>query len=828
MARPENSADNQMPEAESPAGSAGLLMIVWRRKLLIVCLALAGTGLGYLYFLRCPPVYQSTAQVLIIKKDTGLPVQGAEAKTSYDDSLSMHTLLLRSPTIAARAIEKQHLGSLPSLHGNSNPIGVIVAGLGVDCKTSGSTSVLTLTFRGGNDQDCPKILDAIVKTYQEFLGENYQNYSEETAQLITKAKDELLDQLQKKETAYQEFRQKAPLLWKGDAGANLHESRMAEIEANRSRLMVAQSQTRAKIDGIESAVKKGNHAAIAMLVNGLVGSSMGSGSVVAGGGSGNSRVDVSAKSAVSEDDAMRAAKHQRIATFQDLVVTASLEEQLALEEYGPDHPHMLAIRKKLDFLRNQAAAKPDAAITTVNGKPIDLVATYVEVLREELALQAEEFQALDELFQKERESARSLAEFQIRDESLKNEISRSQQLFNVVIKRLDEINLLKDAGGVRTNVVSAPGIGWQVEPKMTNLVGLGAFFGALVGFGLAWIVEVLDKRFRAPDEIRASLGLPILGHIPLIDADSKHHQPRGKAAAMAPVLCVAHHRKGQQAEAYRTLRTTLFFSAQGDGLKIIQVTSPNPGDGKTTTAANLALSMADAGKKILLVDADFRRPRVHKIMGVSNSIGLWGVIEGELEISEATQNSGAANLDLMTSGGRPSNPAELLTSARFKDFLDVVRERYDFVIVDTPPVLPVTDASAVAPRVDAVLLVIQLTKNSRATARHATETLTAIGGRILGIVVNGLVTGSSYGYGYGGYRYGYGGSYKYGYGQPYGYGQEYAESSNAEETGETAAENGGDAASGDAHDQSSHEINNLNGSDVHPMHAGNDSESENH
>ncbi len=792
MVRQDNSADNRMPETEPSTGSVGLLMIVWRRKLLIACMALAGTGLGYLYFLRRPPVYQSTAQVLIIKKDTGLPVQGAEAKTSYDDSLSMHSLLLRSPTIAAQAIEKQHLAALPSLRDAGNAIGVIVAGLGVDCKTSGSTSVLTLTYRGGNDQDCPKILDAIVKTYQEFLGVNYKNYSEETAQLITQAKDDLLEQLRVKETAYQEFRQKAPLLWKGDTGANLHESRMAEIEANRSRLMVMQSQTRAKIDAIESAVKKGNREAITMLVSGLLTSGMGgSAPVIAGAGMGASRADSSAKSAVSDDEVMRAAKHQRIATFQDLVVSATLEEQLALEEYGPDHPRVRAIRKKLDFLKNQAAATPDATNLAAGAKPPDLVATYLEVLREELALQDEEFQGLNALFLKETESARSLSGFQIRDESLRNEILRGQQLFNVVIKRLDEINLLKDAGGVKTNVVSAPGVGWQVEPKMANLVGLGAFLGSLVGFALAWIMEVLDTRFRAPEEIRSSLGLPILGHIPLIASDHKRYQPSGSTAAMAPVLCVAHNRKGTQAEAYRALRTPLFFSAQADGLKVLQVTSPNPGDGKTTTAANLALSMAAAGKKILLVDADFRRPRVHKIMGVDNSVGLWGVIARDLEISDAIRESGASNLWLMTSGGRPSNPAELLTSARFKDFLDVVREQYDFVFVDTPPVLPVTDASRSGPargrRSPGDSVDEECASHRKRTPR---ETLNSIGARILGVVVNGLVTGSAYGYGYGGYRYGYGGSYKYGYGQSYGYGQEYADSSNAEEIAEKPAENG--------------------------------------
>ena len=339
---------------------------------------------------------------------------------------------------------------------------------------------------------------------------------------------------------------------------------------------------------------------------------------------------------------------------------------------------------------------------------------------------------------------------------------------------------------MRTSVVSPPGVGAQIEPKLPQAVGLGAFFGAALGFGLGWLLESIDKRFRAPEEIRNVLGLPILGHIPVIHAGGKRRQAKGAAAAMSSVLCVTHDRKGAQAEAYRAIRTAVYFSAQAEGMRVLQVTSPNPGDGKTTTAANLALSMAEAGKKILLVDADFRRPQVHEIMGIDNSVGLKGAIEGEVEIGDATRYSGMSNLWLMTSGGRPANPAELLTSARFKDLLDVVREQYDMVIVDTPPVLAVTDACAVAPRVDAVVMVLRLTANSRATATHAMDALTSIGAHVLGVIVNGVVsTTTPYGYnktrdgqskqrfGEGDYSFGKGGMYKHRNGLKYGLGHDY-------------------------------------------------------
>ena len=568
-----------------------ILGVAYARKLLILCVALLGSGLGYLYFLRCPPVYQSSAQVLIIKKDSGLPVQGMEQKTTPDDAVSMHTLLLRSPTIAAKAIEKHHLASLPSFRNSDNPIGLIVGGLGVDCKTSGSTSVLTLTFRGSDNQDCPKVLDAMVKTYQAFLGETYQNSSAETAQLITQAKDVLLRQLNEKEAAYQEFREKTPLLWKGEAGANLHETRMAEIETNRSRLMVLQAETRSKIEAIDAAIKKGNRKAAAFLIAGFAAGTQAA-AAVAGGTSPTATAGHETSPTAVEPGALLAqpVRANKITSLEDLADNLALEEQLLLEEYGPDHPRVRVMRKKRELLQERIAATTKAALKTVDGqltgKPIDFIDDYLESLHEELVWQQEEARGLDELFQQERDAARGLSEYQVRDEGFRNEIGRTQQLFNVVIKRLDEINLVKDSGGVKTNVVSAPEVGQQIAPKLANAVGMGGFLGALAAFILGCVVEVLNTQFRTPDDIRGMLGLEILGHIPVLDVKPRRNSLSGPLAALSPTLCVVHHPKGTNAEAYRLQCTAIYFNAHAADQKIIQITSPNVGDGKSITSTN--------------------------------------------------------------------------------------------------------------------------------------------------------------------------------------------------------------------------------------------------
>jgi polysaccharide biosynthesis transport protein len=194
------------------------------------------------------------------------------------------------------------------------------------------------------------------------------------------------------------------------------------------------------------------------------------------------------------------------------------------------------------------------------------------------------------------------------------------------------------------------------------------------------------------------------------------------------------------------VRTALYFGTGGTKPRVIQITSPNRADGKTTLSANLSVSIAQSGKRVLLVDADFRRPRLHKVFALPAGTGLASVLAGTADLADAIQDSVVAGLSILPCGPRPSDPAELLSSPRLPEVLEGVRAHYDFVLVDTPPLLAVTDPSVVAPRVDGVLLNIRVSKNSRPDAERAREVLSTLGATIIGVVVNGV---SSDGVGYG-------------------------------------------------------------------------------
>jgi len=737
------------PEMAQPEGGLDLFAIAWRGKWMTLCLVVIALGLGYLYFTKATPVYQSRAQILLIKKEANLPVAGTEREVSYEDELSTHMILIRSPLIVAQAIEKHQLATLPSLRGEGNPLAAIIEGLEATRgggRDAPDPNVFELAYEGLNPEDCATVLNAIVESYQDYLGKTYQDFSAETLQLITKAKDELHKQLLEKEAAYRSFRQESPLLWKGEEGANMHEMRMAQIETARSQVLVENSQIKARIEAIETALKQGgNREALLLLI-----------------------------ASDEESGSPRSARSLRT-EFEQKIFTTLLDEQMLLEDYGPDHPKVKAIRKKMELMREHLGSIP--LPEDDEDQPVDFLSVYVESLYQEVKVGEERLLELDKLFDRERESAKALSTFQVQEETARNEIMRTQQLFNGVVKRLEEMNLIQDYGGVNTQLISPPGIGARVKPKLPVVLGVAGVLGLFAGFGLSYLVEVADKSFRSPHDVQRQLGLPLVGHIPVIDTREREKTRAAKKAAnvpLSPLLCTYHRPRSRQAEAYRAVRTSLYYSTHGAGHKVIQITSPNLGDGKTTLASNLAIAIANSGKRTLLLDADFRRPRVHKLFGLDNSAGLSTLIAENGEIPDASQETLIDNLRAITCGPRPHNPADVLTSPRLKELLEVLKEKYDFVVVDSPPLLAVTDPSVIAPRVDAVLLVLRLTKHARGTALRATEMLGALGAPALGIVVNGV--GKKHrGYGgyyrYGGYRYGryrYGG-YGYGYGPGYGY-----------------------------------------------------------
>lgn len=283
-----------------------------------------------------------------------------------------------------------------------------------------------------------------------------------------------------------------------------------------------------------------------------------------------------------------------------------------------------------------------------------------------------------------------------------------------------------------------------VSPKPMRNGALGLAIGLVVGLGVAFMREYLDTTLRSTDEIEEIYGAPVLGVIP-------HEKPKNGEKRE---LTIQHNPGSPAAEAYRGLRNSLDFINFEHSIKTLLVCSAEPAEGKSTVAANLATGLAQAGKRVTFVNCDFRRPTVDQFFKVTNMIGLADVLSGAHQLKSALQYpSQHPNLVVLTSGKLPPNPSEMLGSTRMQEVVETLAASADWVIVDSPPILAVADAGAVARWADGALVVIRANSSNRDAARKARETLEQVGAKVLGTVVWGL-EGHTYGgggYGYGGY-----------------------------------------------------------------------------
>ncbi len=266
------------------------------------------------------------------------------------------------------------------------------------------------------------------------------------------------------------------------------------------------------------------------------------------------------------------------------------------------------------------------------------------------------------------------------------------------------------------------------KPRKSLVMASALLIGLLLGTGMSLVWDWVDQRIRTPDEAMESLGVEMLGVVPLIN-HIKTQPGRGQYVHLEPRSAVA--------EAYRTVRTAVHFAARED-VKTILVTSPNPGDGKSTTASNLAITLAQAGLRTLLLDADLRRPTQHKIFELSGELGVSSVILGHKKLRDVIRPTPVARLDVLPCGPTPSNPSEIIAGSRFNQVIRAVMEGYDRVVIDSPPVNAVTDARILAASADATILVLRTNRSTRKGSRHALEALLSSGAQVIGIIVNAM------------------------------------------------------------------------------------------
>lgn len=385
------------------------------------------------------------------------------------------------------------------------------------------------------------------------------------------------------------------------------------------------------------------------------------------------------------------------------------------ERYLKEHPKRLSCDSRLAEARTSLQREINAVLeASVN--------QYRETVQTERNLVQLYEQAKDEAFRFNKNEGEYL--------SLKHAYENNQRLYDLVLKRLKETDLsgMLQLSNVRVLDLARPS-NRPIRPNVKFNLLIGLLMGILLGVGLAMGAERLDNTVRSREHVEERLGLTFLGIIPSMEPGRE---------TSSPELSVHEQPKSAVAECCRAIRTNLLFMSPDKPLRTMVVTSSGPQDGKTTSAISMGITMAENGDRVLVIDADMRRPRVHKIFNVANGKGLSSLILGEHGIDDAIKTTEVANLSVLTCGPVPPNPAELLHTEAFRNLLKTLAGRFDRVVIDTPPVSVVTDALVVSTLVDGVILVMKAGRTTREYAQRTVQALVNVNARIFGALLNDL------------------------------------------------------------------------------------------
>jgi len=443
------------------------------------------------------------------------------------------------------------------------------------------------------------------------------------------------------------------------------------------------------------------------------------------------------------------------------LVTQLRGEQLKLERdyatklntYKPEWPAMQELKAQIDRGRQHLANVTQEMV----GKARDAArAEYQGALRREEALAAE--------LTRQKSDAMQLNSAAVEYNNLKVEVSTRRSLLDELVRKQSETEVASRLQGTHdSNIVVVDRAlvpGGPYRPSLRRNLGLGIVLGLGLGLGFVFFVEYLDRSVKTSEDVDRILGLPLLAVIPDVGQHSGGYgysryygygQRRGKGppgrpspgsqksggdAGAGQIELVSHFKpRLAVSEAYRSLRTALLLSTT-NRLKSVVVTSAIPGEGKTSTAVNLAVVLAQLGRQVLLVDADLRKPRLHEIFGVSNRLGLVNFLTGSADENGIFLRTSVPNLSLAPTGPVPPNPSELLSSERMMDFVAVAYQRFDYVVFDSPPILPVTDAIVLGAMSDGVVLCVGSGLVLREDARTCRQRLQLSDVRILGAALN--------------------------------------------------------------------------------------------
>lgn len=708
------------PELVSQESAFGeYIRILIKRKWTVLACLFTIFSLVAIASLKMTPVYEASGSIEINKPDSGL-VNFNNSPTfnlDYYDPTELETevMILQSDLLAIQVIKELALDRRPEYGGKLPPVpssldlapdplqadsartSALISSFRGNLKVtlSPNTHIVKVTFRSPEKDLTASVVNTLMSTYAE---NNFKSRFDSTMQASDWLSKQLVDLQMKVETSQEKLvrYQKEHEILGMDEKQNITTAKLDEL--NKS-LTAAESERMDK-EAVYRLVQAGD-------------------------------ADTVSSAATAIDSAGGGA--QSVSLLLESLRSKEADTKIQIAElstqFGPSYPKLQQLTGQLKEIEAQIANETRKVAGKIRGQ-------YMAAVQRE--------SMLHDALEKQKQEANKLNESAIEYSILKRDLDSYRQLYEGLMEKMKEAGV---SAGLKSNnfrivdvarVPTAP-----VEPNIPRNLAFGFMLGLTSGLGLAFVLEGLDNTVRTTEQAQIISGLAPLGMIPLGSRSTREGANSKRlviATSKEAVELVTQVRpQSQMAESYRALRTSLLLSNLGAPPKVIMITSALPQEGKTTTSINCAVVLAQKGIKVLLIDADLRRPSIHKTLGMGPRSGLSNVLTGSATLQQAiTASAVLPNLSVLPAGTPPPNPAELLASTNMREMLEELRGQYDHIVIDTPPTLSVTDAVVLSPRADAIVLVIRSGQTTKQALRRSRDVLMQVNAKVSGVLLNAV------------------------------------------------------------------------------------------
>jgi capsular exopolysaccharide synthesis family protein len=691
--------------------------IISRRRWTVISVCLIAVAVTLVVSLVMRPLYKARGMVMIEKEPNILSFEEIfQVETFRDDYFQTQYKLLQSRSLAERTIDRLKLWEKQEFAGRKtvsaedlkNPVfkrKLVDKFLGrLEVKPIRMTRLVEAAFEAHDPVLASECVNGLFDSFVDMNIEIKYEATEQATEFLSQQIDELQKEISQKERELQNYGQEKDIVILSDQETTILD-KLTELNKALTEAQIDRVRKESYYNGIKNA---------------------------------------------SPDFIPEALNNPLIQRLREDYLKLSREYAKMEEKFQPEYPEMQRLKAELDTARDLLQNETQRLVKAA-------YSDYQAALKREVALQA--------LFEKQKEEAFQLNSNAILYNGLKIEIENRKNLLESLLKRQSETGVSARLRGLRTsNIRIVDRADIPISPsspkKFRNLL-LALFLGLFGGVGLALLMEYLDNSIKSVEDVERYSGLPTLGIVPAFDGDvmlggvyyayrsgdekQKRKKKTGKKAEPRPeneprsIELITHYAPDSSfAESYRSLRTALLLSGPQSSLKVMMVTSPLPNEGKSVTVSNLAVSLAQMEKRVLLIDADLRRPKQHRIFNQKNHDGLSNYLSMGLEMEKLVKRTQVPSLYVINSGPVPPNPAELLSSEKMQLLLENLKGRYDFILIDTPPILTVTDAQVLGKMVDGLVLVVQADKTPREALSQSREVINFLKLRTFGVVINAI------------------------------------------------------------------------------------------